>query len=369
MKADGSRKNPHERDHGDRAIGAFSGGGTGPDPGGGESVKLTFAFLTNVTLSTRENALREGDDVMLDLTVDQTIALRRHGKKLWSYRNNKPDVVEAAVLDYLRDNGCDGYFTGRDDYLSLFMSLAGWPGKVSNKMNPAFFPEFVYFRGSDGPIRLHKFSYVKAMAEVDATTIEKLSEKLAIFCNGRMSCRGYFSNLMQQPDHMISFLTALGISELQRLIKIDYPEAHLQSLRFLEKFNMQSRSLMEQREELLTPEGLALDVQIRGFPYGAILKDYVFDQINETQTFARYLKDEVLRGEFIEACNDVRKLREDALSIPRTATLDLQLWDRHGTAVVEVKAPGDKLMTHQIATLNLARAKGERACVISVTEE
>lgn len=72
---------------------------------------------------------------MLDLTVDQTIALRRHGKKLWSYRNNKPDVVEAAVLDYLRDNGCDGYFTGRDDYLSLFMSLAGWPGKVSNKMN------------------------------------------------------------------------------------------------------------------------------------------------------------------------------------------------------------------------------------------
>lgn len=30
---------------------------------------------------------------------------------------------------------------------------------------------------------------------------------------------------------MISFLTALGISELQRLIKIDYPEAHLQSLK------------------------------------------------------------------------------------------------------------------------------------------
>ncbi len=48
-----SRKNPHKRDHRDRAIGAFSGGAAGPGPGSGEGVKLTFAFLANTTTKTQ----------------------------------------------------------------------------------------------------------------------------------------------------------------------------------------------------------------------------------------------------------------------------------------------------------------------------
>lgn len=307
---------------------------------------------------------------MLDLSKDHRISLKRHDRKLWSYQDYKPDVVEAAVLDYLRDHGCDGYFTQRDAYLNLFKSLAGWPGKISKRMPPGFVnPHFVYFHGSDGWLPIHKFSYERVMAEVDGTTIETLTEKLQAFCHGKTYSQFYFSGLKQQPDHMLGFLHVLGIDRLQKEIRESFKEEHLKAMRFLYDFDTMMLRLKYRKEEILSPEGLEKGVQCMPVSQRAFHRGGGFDTyIDQTEEFAGYLIDEALKQEVLDGCAFARKCREKTLAAYETTILDLQIWDGLGTAIVEVKAPSDRLSPSQKNTIEQARMRGERACVIYVDE-
>ncbi len=304
----------------------------------------------------------------LDLNRDHKITLQRHGAKLWSYNDNKPDVVEAAVLDYLRDHGFDGYFTQRDSYLSLFMTLAGWPGKISKNMPPGFVnPHFVYYNGSDSWLSQHKFTFAQAIVEVDGATITGMTEKIKAFCTGRTSSMNSFSGLKQQPEHMVDFLHALGIERLKQEIKDQFSEEGLAARKFLYDFDTDMRFLYQ------SSSALSLD----GSQH-ATRPEYIFQcafhrgggfetNIDRTEKFARQVKDDALKAKIVEACAFARVWRERTLASYETTTLDLQIWDETGTAIVEVKAPNDRLMRSQTNTIESARQHGERACVIYVS--
>ena len=302
----------------------------------------------------------------LDLSKDHRITLKRHGKKLWSYQDNKPDVVEAAVLDYLRDHGFDGYFTERDAYLSLFMSLAGWSGKIGKRMPPGFGnPHRVYYMGSDGWLRSHKYTFAQAMSEAENTTIEKLAEKLRSFCLGKTYSLDSFSNLNQQPEHMIGFLRAFGIERLQKDIKSHFSEEALSAMKFLYNFDTemlyhyyQWRSDGQQQgADRVTIFNCAFH---RGGGFEA--------NIDHAEDLASHVTDSRTKEKILDACALARRWREKTLASYDFATLDLQLWDEIGTAIVEVKAPNDRLGPSQKNTIERARKEGERACVIYVSE-
>ncbi len=306
----------------------------------------------------------------LDLHQDHKVALKRHGRKLWSYRDNKPDVVEAAVLDYLRDHSFDGYFTERDRYLALFMTLAGWPGKILKRMPPGFMtPQFVYYMGIDGWISSHKFSYAQGIASVEATTIETLSEKVHAFCTrlpySAYNSMYYFSSLKQQPEHMLGFLKAFGVERLQNEIKECFSEEGLNARRFLYNFDTD----MLRRKYQWTSEGLVEGAQRLSIFNCALTRGRGFESdIDHAEEFAHHLNDAVIKSEILEACAFARSWRERTLAIYETTDLDLQIWDAAGTAIVEVKAPNDRLGKAQKNAIELARTRGERACVIYVSE-
>jgi hypothetical protein len=304
----------------------------------------------------------------LDLTKDHRITLERHGKKLWSYRDNKPDVVEAAVLDYLRDHGFDGYFTERDNYISLFEVLAAWPGKMSKLMITGLVnPHHVYYTGNDCWLLNHGFSFGRIMDEVTKTTFEVLSDKLQLFLKCK-SCRSHFSDPKKQPTHAIKFLHAFGVENLRRHIFDSYNQNALRDMLYLFEFDS-LRSRQIQKELLLTGQNPPIGFSIENLRLPAFYASFGSDEnIDRTEEFAEHVKDCAIKTEIQDACIIARKWRELTLKNHSFTNLDLQLWDETGTAIVEVKAPNDRLRPNQKNTIERARARGERACVIYVSE-
>jgi hypothetical protein len=298
----------------------------------------------------------------LDLSRDHRISLKRHDRKLWSYRDNKPDTVEAAVLDYLRDHGFDGYFTQRDNYLDLFKRLAGWPGRIFKRFPPFFISsESVYYGGADGSFPHHKFTFAEVMAEVERATLESLSEKLRGFCAGKPYIRGSFSTVNHQPDHMLSFLKAFSLTRLKSEIKLQFTEETLKVKRHRYEFRERAFLIWHKRNEFLTSKGLE--------KYATSLMPVVEKPDTQEWTdFLLHIKDPIIRD------GELREFTFHTESFARAterkvfATLDLQLWSEAGTAIVEVKTPNDRLMQSQKNTIELARKAGERACLISVDE-
>lgn len=269
-----------------------------------------------------------------------------------------------------RDHGFDGYFTERDFYLNVLMLLAGWPGKIGKRMPPGFVnPHFVYFNGADGWLNLHQYTFAQVMNEVETATVEKLTEKLRLFCDGKKHSMFHFSGLKQQPDHLITFLKSLGVEALKREIRQTFTEDRWAAHKFLYNFDTEMLRRKHEWGALLSPEGLARSVQPKYIFQCAFWRGGGFDQnIDQTEEFALYINDSAAKAEVLEACAIARKWREKTLASHEVTILDLQLWDESGTAIVEVKAPNDRLSPSQKNTIERARARGERACVIYVSE-
>lgn len=300
----------------------------------------------------------------LDLRKDHSIALKRHDRKLWSYRDNKPDVVEVAALDYLRDHGFDGYFTERDYYLAYFMLLAGWPGKISKRMPPGFVnPHFVYFNGSDGWLNSHTYSFAQVMAEVENATIDSMTTKLTMYSE---NCSTLPKNKL---EHVLAFLRVLGTERLKAEIMDKFREEELSAYKFLYKFDTEMLGRKYKWASLLSSEGLALGLRPMYIFQCAFWRGGGFENnIEKTEEFAQHINDASVKSEILYACSFAKIWREKTLARHDFATLDLQLWDENGTAIVEVKAPKDRLRQNQKNTIERARSRDDRACVIYVSE-
>lgn len=306
----------------------------------------------------------------IDLSVDHTIKLQRHAKKSWSHGNNPPDVVEAAVLDYLLDYGVNGYFTGRGSYQGLLMTLAGWPGKILKRMPPAFCsPFYVYEQCLDGWLPGHTYTRAQVMAELEATSVEILTRKLQAICNGHSFLRGYYGPTHKQPEHIIEFLKAFGVDQIKKDVNEAFPIEVFQAKKFLFAFDSNLYSLHRRAAPFLDAEGVARNLKPVGIFNRAFHFGGGFDKhIDTTEEYANHLTDEDIRNEILYACAFARKCRERTVALYDTTVLDLHVWDEKGMAAVEVKAPGDRLRPAQKNTLALERAKGRRACVITVEE-
>ena len=306
----------------------------------------------------------------LDLSKDHRITLKRHGKKLWSYRDQKPDVVEAAVLDYLRDHDFDGYFTQRDNYLSLFMTLAGWPGKITKRMPPWFVsPWSIYLNGADGWLQNHNYTFSQVMSEAKNTNFDTLLRKIQLFCEGKTDSPFYFSGSMRQPDHTIEFLKAFGIERLKEAIVDEFNVEVWGSHKFLYDFDIDLLRRKLEWDTMLSPEGLELGLKPAYLHSAAFwINDNFKNNIDRTEEFAQHVKDSAVKVEILDACALARRWRDKTVARYDFATLDRPMWDETGTADVEVKAPNDKLSQAQKNTINRARTRGERACVIYVSE-
>lgn len=304
----------------------------------------------------------------IDLSEDRTIALKRNGKKLWSWKGSDPDVVEIAVLHYLRDHGWDGFFTGREDYYGLIIALAGWPGKVSNKMNPAFTPSFVYFRGTDGLFRQHRYSYDKTMRFMRSITLAEMEERLRVVCAGKKWKRAYYSTNNQQPDHLISFLHAVGMDKIREIVESRYTKEKLAAQKTLRELDYSLDHLRWRKigdnypEARSTGEFPRLEWAVRDYEFGER------DLIAQARAFASHLPSEV-RQVASSAIDFAEAYRQGIWDSDTGSALDLVLWNAKGLAIAEVKAPNDRLRPHQRKTIDHARSQGSQACVISVVED
>ena len=83
---------------------------------------------------------------------NEIIYLKKHGPKKWQYKSYEIVSVELAVLDYLKDNGWQGYFTEQFNYDELLIQMMCWKNhsvfptpKLSDPENFHLFPRICLF--------------------------------------------------------------------------------------------------------------------------------------------------------------------------------------------------------------------------------
>ena len=314
----------------------------------------------------------------LDLSIDQTIKLKRHDKKKWSHGDKGIQCVEVATLDYLADYGFNGYFTEREHYLELLIALLGWPGSVPKKLNDAFINcRSIYYNTCDGWLPIYDFSISEVMKEVDSCTRENLLLKIKGFHMANSATKGIYIDSRQDHSRIISFLETLGMDSLRMEVGKIFNYEEFLAKKDIYNFDQRINSCNWKKKVREINERGSADTKgphilrsykdLFNFSFHPRSKGWE-DNANITEEIALEIDKPRIRQRLLSIVAFARHWRERSDSSYDTTTLDLQLWDKQGTYLAEVKAPGDRLSNAQRTTIERERSSGRPACLITVLE-
>lgn len=329
----------------------------------------------------------------------ETVYLKRYGPKEWQYENCEIVSVELAVLDYLKDNGWQGYFTEQFDYDKLLTQMMCWKDhsafpspKFSDPEDIYLFPYICLFDiAKDGYWKhdAHEFTckeLINNAINFQPNDIPKIlndwnnqKAKFRKTRNGERSRKDWQKICDLQASDLISYYKASGGKEyFLGLINKKYPKEltplwNKSSLIFqklkvkmIKDGTFYGRSDMANNHfDLYHKIGSFLGVHSPVLPISE-LNDQIEEISKLSNTDPRYY--------YLDLLIDIKKLTnklgtltfQDRIGV--AAYLDLKIWKNGQCASVEVKAPRDRLRPNQKEQLDLDINAGYLSWVINVKD-
>ena len=315
----------------------------------------------------------------------QSIKLRRLDKKVWQFKDYEPKRVELAVLDFLTEQGWNGYFTEHFDYDETLIFMMCWPDH--NKIGSVTYldiPEVhhLFYRANDGFIRDEKtvmFSRADLLNNAKNFRKSDISKILALWRAkprfkkpfiGRTGLKYRHASELS-VDHLISYYDAVGGKEYI----IDNIEKRFPA-RFQELLS-QARSLTEEvrgRNDLGKMPNLMDScmsfyniTNAARYPIGKYMSEAGLNRFceNTLKREPRFLAEKIvsLAREII-----LERHKKDQVFPPIDAVLDLKVWRQNEAVSVEVKAPNDRLSEQQKKQLTRDNEEGKKSFVVVVDE-
>ena len=319
----------------------------------------------------------------------ERIALRRLEKKLWQFEDCEPKRVELAVLDYLMTKGWRGYFSEHFDFDQTILVMMCWCNRVGyfeekRKSLPYENVRDFFNFASDGFWELdrHKLSHSCLMANAESFSADNIPEIIEIWKKrdvkgGAVGSPYYRGKRSYSPrpatdlssDILVSFFNARG----GRQYYLDYlncfHSAEFQILknrrRILDQKIYEVLGGLDPLRDILRVSGTYLQALS---PLGWVPTD---GSISQWIRKIVELENSDLKDEILELAEDIqgywRKHAEDQGRWNKRALLDLVVW-KDNVVSVEVKAPNDRLQSHQIEQLKWDAKNGIKSWVVEVEE-
>lgn len=330
---------------------------------------------------------------------NETIYLKKHGPKEWQYKSSEIVSVELAVLEYLKDNGWQGYFTEQFNYDELLIHMMCWKNhsvfptpKLSDPENFYLFPRICLFAfAKDGYWKhcAHEFTCEELLNNAINFQLSDIPKVLNDWNNQKAKFRKTRNGERARKDwqklcdlkasDLISYYQASGGKEyFLELINKKYPKElmvlwNMSSLIFqkikvkmIKDGTFYGRSDMANNHfDLHNKIGSFLGVHLPVLPISE-LNDQIEEVSKLSNTDPRYY--------YLDLLIEIKKLTnklgtltfENRIGV--SAYLDLKVWKNGQCASVEVKAPRDQLRPNQKEQLDLDINAGYLSWVINVKD-
>ena len=300
---------------------------------------------------------------------DITINLTKVGPKLWSYNNGEARRVELAVLDYFRAQGFRGYFSEQEDYFSKLIVLCAWPiRRPWPRWLSGWEPLIRYC--SDGLLKniSHNKSYMDIRDSVLNFPSDQMEETIKKFIELELKDAVWFGKRRTSADlnldDMLSFYHAVGNTGL-----VEYLDQRLSKERFDAKNYLSTQLRITGVEDYLRQNFKSDRINLINYAFFMGVDNWrnsyeiIYSKVLPNMTNPVLAVD---LDKIAEFAYEQRKITEAKRS--SEAILDLTMWDRHGAAYAEVKAPKDRLQSHQEQWIATLRANGTRATTVWVNQ-
>lgn len=314
----------------------------------------------------------------------EEVVLRRLDKKLWQYQGCEPKRVELAVLDAYKDLGWSGYFTEHFNYDETLIFMMCWPDhkKIGSRKAPHDVHK-LFHSASDGfalgefPADVSRFDLLQNASAFKSSDIADILEiwqskpRLKKDFIGKAYLKSRHASELCADD-LITYYNAIGGKEYY----VDYLERRFPEN--LQTLSSRARSLTEEvrgRTDL-GPMPNLMDscmafwniTNAARYPLGKYMSDAGLARFCKA-TLEKTPQDLAVR--IVELAREIilaRRQHEIEFPPPK-ALLDLRLWSEDVVADVEVKAPNDRLASHQLAQLEWNAVNGRKSWVVNVFEE
>jgi hypothetical protein len=305
----------------------------------------------------------------------EKVALRPRGKKRWEFEGRGAKTVEAAVLDFYRAGGWDGFFTERDNFFAVvFMMMCWLPDKeMRSKSGPRGFVggcSDVFSYAKDGDIPNFDYSLSDVYSNALSFKIEHIDEVLDNWLRTRR--RWLFFDERQLKDEaavglylsrLESFFRANGgVDFFYRRLLDRYPRESFSLAREVRDHERQHRGAfrgvyvqhqlvhLEARNYIMIPS--------RRYSKGKLFEEWVAE--------VEKLPDSEALSSFSGILERIKYFRSAKDRWWKGAVLDLEIWNSNEAFSVEVKAPGDRLNAWQEYQLRRDNLEGRASKLILV---
>lgn len=323
----------------------------------------------------------------------EDIFLKRYDRKLWAFNDTEPtDIatpisapkrVELAVLDYLSSQGWEGYFTEYFDYdrtLLYMMCCCNCDNYLNDKRQSLKFTsaEDAFDHALDGRWGLSKFTHARLIENATNFSEDMIKKILSVWQVRNVKSivvgNAYFDvRSANELNHesLQSFYKARGGLQFY-LEHLEYfHSAELQSFKY--RYRELDKKIRNTHEYGSPIRKLMLEFlsHIRINPYFQTLCEYKV--VGEWIDKIKELNGVAFGDEILELATDLHRCLEkkqlESSKWKRHALLDLVIWKQdEGIVSVEVKAPNDRLMSHQKDQLKHDARNGIKSWVIYAHE-
>lgn len=332
-----------------------------------------------------KNLLNFDSDSSKVSVVVEHISLKRLKKKLWQYEDHKPKRVELAVMDYLRAKGWQGYFTEHFDFDQIILIMMCWcnrPGyfKETRKLLPYYTIKDYFDYAADGfwDFGNHKLSYKHLIQNATTFSIKSIP-----IIYDALQKRGVKSLAIGYPDDKNVNSISQAATDFNAEILISFFEARGGLQYYLDYLNCFYRSELQElknRCRLLNHKikevngsfalrELTLTVGSYLQVVSALDKEQKDKGISLWIDQIHDLHENEFKDEMMSLAKDIqsywRKYSHDQSRWDQRALLDLVVW-KDRVVSVEVKAPNDRLKSHQKEQLKLDAINGIKSWVVEV---
>lgn len=299
----------------------------------------------------------------------EKVVLKRVDRKLWSFGEREPVRVELAVLQYLEQQGWEGYFTEHWNFEATCIALMSWPERKKQMPKGISSLDSIYFMGSDGWLKTHMFSFSEVMESLinfnasdfhDVYNINRNSKSHRFFIGSQGNKGRSFSEIdggklcrffnASGKDFLISEAQAkFTHSELEDRIALHHIEGVLSDF---------FRDGKLSRDDYSPRHGLSHAAFHAPSRYDTAIADWRRYSSAQTNPEAA--------STILASCDIAERARERTLLKAGNVQLDLRIWRDNVQAFVEVKAPNDRLSKSQRTTILDHENKSRNTWVIEV---
>lgn len=314
----------------------------------------------------------------------ESISLDRLDKKLWRFKDQEPKRVELAVLDFLRSEGWNGYFTEHfafDETIFMMMCWGDHSKIGTTKWLDIPSASRLFSRASDGfnvdekKVNFSRHTLLENAKRFNESDIPKIidlwsqKERFKAKFIGTSYLKYRHASELKSEEILGYFRACGGREYFLDLIDRRFPEG-------FQNLSKKAREVTEEVRKITNTPGDFSTLfdscmkfwEILGIAYSD--RELSYKSIDRFCSNVRKKEPRELAEQVAAIAEEIVDFRIKQLKIysPPSAILDLQIWREGEVASVEVKAPKDRLSQHQTDQLTRDAQSGYKSWVINVIE-